>query len=268
MLKHDLSIRAFVAETTDTALAMLQGCVDREVFGAIYEEGSRQSIKALARGEDLMPFSDAEWRASARKLVELGAARGWLTPDEVDAALDHIARSRTSACGVKPLGLTPEEADAMIARCEAEVQRRDALKVDVDAVTPAAVKAQRRAEREAAELPDPLTTQGIPSWLLRAPEDPDGNAGRTDHFTDDDDNRDGLQKLIDEVRAELERARGLHPPFESVERGLVVAGEEYGEVCKAVLQRRPKHARQELVQWLAMGFRLPIDCPSSFFDDE
>ena len=58
------------------------------------------------------------------------------------------------------------------------------------------------------------------------------------------------------VLDEISRARTKHPHFEIT---LAAMGEEFGEVCKAMLDERAERVWDECVQLAAMALKLAVD---------
>jgi len=67
--------------------------------------------------------------------------------------------------------------------------------------------------------------------------------------------------LIDEVNAELQRARSLHAAQKSLHEGYAVLLEEVDEVWDEIKQRHPDlpALRKELIQVAAMAMRTIVD---------
>ncbi|MBN9092047.1 hypothetical protein [Pandoraea pnomenusa] len=78
-----------------------------------------------------------------------------------------------------------------------------------------------------------------------------------------EDKRDDVDVFFDEVKAELRRARAKFPG----DRIMTIAlAEEFGELCKAVLDEPAAHVRKEAVQTAVMCARVVLDGDGSVND--
>ena len=90
----------------------------------------------------------------------------------------------------------------------------------------------------------------------RAPRVPEALAGHLAQLAKDDP----VEAFLADVRAELHRARAKFPG----DRVMTVAlAEEFGELCKAVLDEPRARVRKEAVQTATMAARVVLDGDSS-----
>jgi hypothetical protein len=75
------------------------------------------------------------------------------------------------------------------------------------------------------------------------------------------DQPDAIDRVLAEVRRELERAMGKFPPIRSVHEGLAIIREEFDELWEAAKRRDPDPAdlRSEAIQLGAMAVRFMVD---------
>ena len=69
-----------------------------------------------------------------------------------------------------------------------------------------------------------------------------------------------MQKTIEEILTELERARNRFPAFHSMHEGYAVILEELDELWDEVKRDDTPAARREAVQVAAMTLRFLVDC--------